>query len=54
MAKLYETLEILAYEISRSRHSSKSTETPVFSARLCSVLMTAVAKVRPHLAKTIP
>ncbi|KAK2147518.1 hypothetical protein NP493_3430g00001 [Ridgeia piscesae] len=54
MAKLYETLEILAYEISRSRHSSKSTETPVFSARLCSVLMTAVAKLGARLQDLIP
>ena len=44
-AKLYETLEILAYEISRARHSANDRDTPVFSARLCSVLMTAVAKV---------
>lgn len=53
-AKLYETLEILAYEISRSRHSSKDTETPVFSARLCSVLMTAVAKLGARLQDLIP
>ena len=45
MAKLYDTLEILAYEISRAGHAASSSDGPVFSARLCSVLMTSVAKV---------
>lgn len=53
-AKLYETLEILAYEISRARHSANDRDTPVFSARLCSVLMTAVAKLGARLQDLIP
>ncbi|KAI0213751.1 AP-5 complex subunit zeta-1 [Lamellibrachia satsuma] len=53
-AKLYETLEILAYEISRARHSANDRDSPVFSARLCSVLMTAVAKLGARLQDLIP